>query len=340
MDPFLLCVLIAAVVTRAPAAIADAYAARKAADAGEWGYLRERAAARDARAARRADWAERILARRRVKAEGKDPKRAGLGTLAADIYHGACEDALARRTAHRATRPAAAGRGHRRSRWDQVTDLLRDTVRRARAARRPAGRGEIADGAEPIRHDGPAPITEPAAEPAAVPDVEPAVRPVADQPEPIKPLFVDVDKPSSPTTDPTTEGEPMTAPTGTAGAATVGDVQTNEDARRALEQMREGAAELGEAAAMAEAAKAKIQAASQATGDAMSAKSFDKGATDAVNNINDIVSNDNLSAMSAAADEIESAASKGLKDLEKYRDSEDLVAAEKVDATTLASTSS
>ncbi len=136
MDPFLFCLLVAAVVTRIPAAVADAYTARKAADAGEWDFLKDRAARRDARAQRIADMAGRILDRRQVKAEGVGPKRAGLGTLLSDIYHSACEDALARREARRPDTPDPPTKGGKRSLFDRVTDKLRERVDKFRS--RPA----------------------------------------------------------------------------------------------------------------------------------------------------------------------------------------------------------
>jgi hypothetical protein len=142
MEPFTFCLLVAAVAMRLPSALADAHAAKKAADAGEWEFLRDREARRDARAARRADWAERILARRRAKANGEEPKRAGLGTLFGDVYHGACEDALERRQTRRANRPAVDADGNRPkpagrlSLRDRVTARLREKVEKLRADRR------------------------------------------------------------------------------------------------------------------------------------------------------------------------------------------------------------
>ncbi len=156
MDPFLFCLLVAAVVTRAPAALVDAYAAKKAADAGEWDFLTDRAARRDARAQRRAEWAERILARRRAKAAGTDPKRAGLGTLFADMYHGACEDAIDRRRAKREGRDGKSGGDHS-SWWRRKVDGAWKRVEEWWRRRRAGGPAQGGEGPQPEGQPAPLP---------------------------------------------------------------------------------------------------------------------------------------------------------------------------------------
>jgi len=132
----------------------------------------------------------------------------------------------------------------------------------------------------------------------------------------------------------------MTPPTTVTAGADFADVQTNEAARRGLNQIKGGAARLAEAAAMAERARAEIAAGAQALGDGMAAARFDAGATQAVANINDIVGNATLNDWSAAADEISGAADTGLRSLEKFRDAEDVVANNNVDGRTLEPTAS
>jgi hypothetical protein len=437
MDPFLFCLLVAAVVTRVPSAMADAYAARKAADAGEWDYLKDRLARRDARAQRVSDWAERILARRTAKADGQDPKRAGLGTLLKDAYHGACEDALARRTAKRSGEPVVAPtKGGKLSLRDRVTAKLRDVVGRLRddsggrhRSTTPEDtvggeRDRLAEGwRDDLDDEGMvllrdhrcvwaldsgycgAPVVDPdvvycephVAEydrvygPAGhhIADADRTPAPTAggqpngsgDSRLPYEPGEAAVDPavalkflnicpgcrheaveqerpvdggvevscrcgyflyfvPDLSTPNQSTEGDPMTAPTGAApaGNATIEDVQTNEAARRAFEQMGEGAAQLQEAAALAEQARAKIAAAAMAAGDGMASMAFDAGATAAVADINDTVHDSTLSKWSETADQIQAAAKKGHGDLEKYRVGEEVVAENNVDARTLAPT--
>ncbi len=380
MEPFTFCLLVAAVAMRLPTALADAHAAKKAADAGEWEFLRDREARRDARAARRADWAERILARRRAKADGQDPKRAGLGTLLGDIYHGACEDALERRTAKRAARgdaPAAPARpgGSRRER---VTEWLRAKVDKVRAARRTSpptppvdkpiddpdpvvpvvrncprtdghdphvwGRGQI-DCPGIVEHpqpDGPANPLAPEQPPSGphrpVPPCGTCDQPFDDH------IVTDLggDEPAlvCPRQKPDPDrGDPdMTAPTSSSAVAE--EVHTNEAARRNFQQIAEGAAELQEAAAMAEAARAKMAAAAQASVDGMSATRFDAGATAAAAEAADAVSTGTLSDWCEKAEAAGSAAKAGIESLEKYRDAEDVVSNNNVDGRTLEPTAS
>ncbi len=132
----------------------------------------------------------------------------------------------------------------------------------------------------------------------------------------------------------------MTTPVTTATDPSVEEVQTNEAARRAFEQMGAGAAKLAEAAAMAEQARAQIAAAAQAAGDGMAATRFDAGATAAVADIGDTVTNDTLHRWVEAADQIGAAAQGGVDSLEKYRDAEDVVSNNNVDGRTLEPTAS
>lgn len=351
---------VSAVITRLPQALSDYAEARKAAAAGEWGHLKGMRESRDAATAARADrrgkWAERIYDDWQARDRGE--KRPGFWAWLGEVWHGAWEDTLAQREARRAARepfdPATPTWRDRAFQWGKAKA---EGWKRKKVAsesdvepERPGCVDVVPDEPEPTANQGERWQQKclwqvdgyGCGAPAAVgdiycpPHVAEADTRQASENRSASPRQAD-EKPSTaehPDTSDDNGGSEMTAP------ATVDEVATNEGARRALKQMQEGAAELGEAAAAAEAAKAKIQAAAQAAGDAMSAKAFDRGATDAVNNINDIVSNDNLSAMSAAADEIGAAASKGLNDLKKYQDSEDLVAEERVDPTTLAPTQS
>jgi hypothetical protein len=139
-------------------------------------------------------------------------------------------------------------------------------------------------------------------------------------------------------------GKPAGGATRTTGnGATAGqaaEVNTNEDARRAFQAMDKAAARLAEAAALAESARAELAALATAGADGMAAKAFDAAATQAAVEAVDTVSLGTLSDWSAAADACGAAARRGLASLDKYRDSEDLVATEQVDPTTLAATSS
>ncbi len=137
----------------------------------------------------------------------------------------------------------------------------------------------------------------------------------------------------------------MTTPTQTGnGAGTaVADVHTNEALRGAFNEMQGGAAELAEAAAMAERARARMAAAAQAAADAVSSTAFDHGAAAAAHAAADAagaVSDGTIAQWSERADNVGSHAKSGLQSLEKYRESEDLVASERIDARVLAPTAS
>lgn len=123
------------------------------------------------------------------------------------------------------------------------------------------------------------------------------------------------------------------------GGVTVGnigeEVLGNEAARRAFRAMGEGAAKLAEAARMAEEARRQIAAAAEAAGDGMASVRFDAGATAAVADINDVVGTSTLTSWEETADQITGAAKDGLTALEKYRDAEDVVESNRVDARTL-----
>ncbi len=131
----------------------------------------------------------------------------------------------------------------------------------------------------------------------------------------------------------------MTAPVNPTGPS-VEEVQTNEAARRAFEQMANGAAKLAEAAALAEQARAQIAAAAAAAGDGMAAARFDAEATAAVADINDTVHDDTLHRWAEVADQIDAAAKAGHAALDKYRSSEEVVAANNIDGKVLEPTAS
>lgn len=118
------------------------------------------------------------------------------------------------------------------------------------------------------------------------------------------------------------------------------EVNTNEEARRAFARMKDAAARGADALAALEEARAAIAASAQGLADGMSAKRFDQGATAAANEAVDAINLGTVAGWSEQLDTVQAAASKGLSDLDKYRDSEELVAAEQVDTSTLDSASS
>lgn len=118
-------------------------------------------------------------------------------------------------------------------------------------------------------------------------------------------------------------------------APTAEEVQTNEAARRAFQQMKAGGEKLAEGARLAEEGRALLAAAAQGAADGMARTKFDVGATSAANEAADAVGNDTLSRWCETADAAIGAADRGLSALEKYRDAEDTVASNNVDGSTL-----
>lgn len=137
-------------------------------------------------------------------------------------------------------------------------------------------------------------------------------------------------------TTPTTQGEPMTqALVPVSAAPGAAEVTVNDHARANFQKMLDGAAKLAEAAAMAEAARKEIDAAANANVDGMSMKKFDGTATAAAEAVHQGVNLGTLSQWCELAGELTNAAQAGHDSLDKYRDSEDLVASEGVDGSTL-----
>jgi hypothetical protein len=120
--------------------------------------------------------------------------------------------------------------------------------------------------------------------------------------------------------------------------ATVEEVTTNEALRTNLNHIAQGAAELADALAAAEAARAKILASAEASGDGVDAKKFDVAATAAVHDIRDGISTSTLTEWSGFADSVHASAKAGLDALDQYRDSEAQVAETGIDATVLSPT--
>lgn len=388
MELLAACWLVAWLVVEAPQAIADAYVARRAAKAGAWDFLNTELARRSqrdaARAARRQQWADRIFNRRQA-GTGGEPKRAGLGTLAGDVYHGMCEDALTRRATRRVARPPHST--HRPTLRRKAVDLLKNKVRTQRderGDRRPLPDDELAPTSAGDRMPcprcgqtmtrGPSGWTHPSgvagcptttARPAApvptpgrgsIPEVAgrpapppagtsmPTRRPASRPPNTAQPF------PTSPATA-SPQGVPdsdamardfelahlaeQSAKENTMTTPTIGDVQTNEAARQAFTDMKAAAAQLAEAAQQAEDARRRIAANAQAAADGMAGVRFDPGAVAAVGDVNDTVHDGTLAKWSEVSDTIMSACDTGLRELEQYRDAEDLVASRNVAGSTL-----
>ncbi len=142
----------------------------------------------------------------------------------------------------------------------------------------------------------------------------------------------------------------MTAPT--TAPITVDEVQSNEALRNNLKQMSAAAASgqdalaaIEEALAQVDAARQQIAAASQASADGVSARRFDANATSAAHAVNDQISAADIKAWQALLsqwaetfDNAQTTAEQGHAALEQYRDAEEVVASNNVDASTLENT--
>jgi hypothetical protein len=339
--------IMTAVAKAAPRAIADVVASLRASKAGEWDFLDRERDRRQAAAVRRAGYAGRVAsawaARRQarsVQAGGSGVYRPGFKAYLGDVYHGVWEDRIERRQARRAARPAYDPTAP--TLVDQAVARVAEGIRAHRAKRldgEDVEPGEVTPTVEP--DPAPEQASEQVAEPAAVEPATPDEAAMTPEPASAQPLVAGAPFAHAPTLaivpqiteQPTTNGGDMTTSTTTAAVAT--EVNTNEEARRAFTEMSEAAAQLQEALVQAEAARARISAAGQATADSMTAKQFDAVATAAAQEVTDTIGLGTLAQWAEAADAVGNAAKHGLASLEKYRDAEDLVAGERIDASTL-----
>lgn len=124
----------------------------------------------------------------------------------------------------------------------------------------------------------------------------------------------------------------------TAQAAT--DMQTNEDARNHFAALRAAAARGAEALVVLERSRNELEALAKTGADGLLAKKFDSGAQTAAASAADAIGNATLSGWAESLEAVDAEATAGLNSLEKYRDSENQVAEEQIDPSTLAATSS
>lgn len=274
---------------------------------------------------------------------GRTPLRDYLADVWADVWL----DAGERRRAKRAARGPYVYDPDR-PRWHERVDaFVLDRLRRLRegynriAVQRQAEREQPDAGldvvAEPVEYPpgtvtyGPdgqrLPLAPPAEDVAPDPDADP---------DPVEDEQPERDEHHDPEPDRQQEDDMTTPAQIQADAAT--EVNTNEDARRAFEAQVRAAGEAADALAVYEAAQAKLAALAAAGTDGMSAKAFDGNATAAQYDISDLLTTTQMSGAAAAIDGIKTQAEAGVRHLDKYRDAEDLVAAEQVDTTTLAPT--
>ncbi|MEV1315404.1 hypothetical protein AB0J14_04885 [Micromonospora arborensis] len=143
-----------------------------------------------------------------------------------------------------------------------------------------------------------------------------------------------------PAVDSTSTESSNTSNGGNAMSTHTHEVSTNEDARQAFTALAAAAAEASDAVNMLEAAKAKMAAIAAGTVDGMTAKAFDATATAAAVEASDAINVGTLADWSEKIDSVTTVAEQGVRSLDKYLDSENIVIENNIDPTTMAATSS
>lgn len=306
-----------------PRAIADVVETVKAANAGQWDVIDRD---RDRRAARGERWGKAwaaARAKRHRAAGGSGEFKPGARAYLDDVYTGWWADRIANRQAKREARGPVTWTPDGKPWHERVDDAVFTAGRKVRDAwQRRGGRPAPEFPAEtPSRADvvgSPHPTQVPPSADSAEP---PSAEPISPAPEPN----------SKPVDSITDEGATMTQPT----VAATTEVNNNEDARIALTAVASAAAEAADALGALEAAKAKLQAAANGTLEGMSGKRFDAAATGAAAAAADAINVGDLAEWSEKFDTAEAEARSALRHLDKYLDSEDLIASNNVDASTL-----
>jgi hypothetical protein len=325
-------------------ATTDAVTTLRASKAGQWDLIdRDRARRAASRQVWAKAWAERRVARHR-KAGGDGDYRPGAREYGRDLYHGFWEDMLERRGKKRAVRPEWVYDPDRPSLAQRFDAAVLDRVGRIRASR---GWEKTKNAARVLVEPVPTKPERRAADSAVAdrtpddPNAQPAddglgeLDQMLDRQSGVAPDVNEPDPESGATCETSDEGAVMSVDTAAAAAT---EVQDNEAARRNFQAQSDAAGDAADALAAYEAALARLSAAAGAA-EGMSAQGFDSGAVQAQANIADQVPGGDIAAAVGALEEIKAEAESGLKSLEKYRDSEDLVAAERINAKTLESTS-
>lgn len=251
-------------------------------------------------------------------------------------------------------RPARPGaKGYWRELWHDSWDDLTERHRRIRAAKKAGEHPHVVErlrnwwrwavtplGAKTATAE-PAGDPAPQVEPVAATDLPPGTWTVDDDGEQVPLAPTDPQPEPAAEPDPTPEPTDNSAPTGTAEEAPTMDpvaeeVTSNEELRRNFDRMRDAAARGRDALAVVEAARQEIAAAARASADGTAAKKFDEAATTAAHEVDEQVNLGTLSQWSEVFDNAHAAAATGKASLDKYRDAEDVVASNNVDASTLA----
>jgi hypothetical protein len=272
------------------------------------------------------------LAKARIRADQHVGNRAGSATpvpgrgTAADVWSAYWGGAMADIAAHRDRVRLQKQAGIHRSLLQRLQALRAATVGNPDPAPPAVTLDDLMGGQEPTLAPA-APLTPP----PCPPQPAPPATPVQTQPE-LDVVDVPLDEPTEPTTTNTTERKPAMPNTTTAVAT---EVNNNDDARIALTTVAAAAAEAAEALSILEIAKAKLQAAANGTLEGMSGKRFDMGATTSAAAAAEAINVGDLAEWSEKFDTAESEARSGLRALDKYLDSEELIADNNVDATTL-----
>lgn len=254
----------------------------------------------------------------------------------------------------RASEPARPGaRGYLCELWHDCWDDMTERHRRIRAGKKSGEHPRLRDRVRqwfrwartPLGEDPPQPIPAPAADPEpalaapAPADFPPGTWTVGEDGQPV-PLGPPVATPEPTATEPASEPPPdqneeTPVPTPTRTAPAADEVTTNEAARREFAALQAAAAEAADALSALEAARDKMAAHATALADGVSAKRFDSGATAAAADAAAAINSGTLADWAERVDTVAEQAAAGHAALDKYRDTEDLIATQNVDATTV-----
>jgi hypothetical protein len=343
--------VLSAIVMKTPTIVADAIAMVKAANAGDWRTVNGQWERRERRRMRRAAAARALARRRRERAELRGETgyfgygaRDYLTELAEDFWRDRADrhrDRIRQRgPATWVDRPTLAERARDmarriRGRTDDGWVPRRGTTdEQFMPDQDPAGPCQF-DPWEYARPDG-------SDEPQSGRPDQPEMSAIDEQPEPAEPEPTEPDNQTPAQTTSDQEEEPVTTATvNTAPAAgAVGDMQTNDDARRAAEAMTKTAAEAMEALSAYQAAKARLTALAKTSAEGMQASGHDRGATAAATEAADAISDGDIAEEFARLETVQASASQIVVDLAPYIDTEDYAASRGANAQTLSKSAS
>jgi len=341
--------VVSAIIMKTPTILADAYAMAKAANSGSWDTVNGQWERRERRQMRRAAAARALARRRQRRAEQRGDvvgvgARDYFGELAQDFWQDRVDrhrDRIRQRgTATWTQKPTLAERARDRAeRLRRVREKLADRWQQRETGTDPVVYTDPANPLipDPWRYskpvDGDPPQEQPSTETPGQPTTSteaPASGSVPERPDA---------EPEQTSTETETDNEQeQTMPTVTdqqSAQAHANDMMNNDDAREAAKDIQDQAQKAADLLAEYEAAKAKLKATVAATADGMTAAGHDMGAVQAACEAADAIDAGDVAAEHGQLEAVASGAEQIKARLDKYRDAEDMIAANRTNAKTL-----